>query len=58
MFDITDVDEVVSKLGKPQIYPDNRQVSYCENSFDDAHIISFEYLDDEFNEIEYVLIDG
>lgn len=58
MFDITDVDEVISKLGKPQIYPDNGQVAYCENSFDDAHIISFEYLDDEFNEIEYVLIDG
>lgn len=58
MFDIADVDEVISKLGKPQINPDNGQVVYCENSFDDTHIISFEYLDDEFNEIEYVSVDG
>ena len=58
MFDIKDVDEVVSKLGKPQIYPDDGQVVYCESSFDDSHIITFEYTDDEFNEIEYVSVDG
>ena len=58
MFDIKDVDEVISKLGKPQIDPDNGQVVYCESSFDDSHIITLEYLDDEFNEIEYVSVDG
>ena len=58
IFDVTDVDEVISKLGKPQIYPDNGQVTYCEQTFDDSHIIDFEYLDDEFNEIEYISIDG
>ena len=58
LFDIKDIDEVIAKLGKPQIYPDNGQVVYCENSFDNLHIISFEYSDDEFNEIEYISIDG
>lgn len=58
VFDIKDIDEVISKLGKPQIYPDNGQVVYCENSFDYSHIISFEYLDDEFKEIQYISIDG
>ena len=58
MFDVADVDEVISKLGKPQINPDNGQVVYCESSFDDTHIISFEYSADEFHEIEYVSVDG
>lgn len=58
IFDVADVDEVISKLGKPQIYPDNGQVTYCENIFDNLHIISFEYSDDEFSEIEYISIDG
>ena len=40
------------------IYPDNGQVTYCESRFDDGHIISFEYLDDDFNEIQYVSVDG
>lgn len=58
IFDVADVDEVISKLGKPQIYIENEQVVYCENSFDDTHIISFEYSGDEFNDIQYVSIDG
>lgn len=57
-FDVSGVDDVISKLGKPMIYPDNGQVTYCESRFDDGHIISFEYLDDDFNEIQYVSVDG
>lgn len=58
MFDVQDVDEVIAKLGKPVINPDNGEVTYTESSFDDIHVISFEYLDDEFNEIQYVSVDG
>ena len=58
MPDVKDKDDVIAKLGKPLIYPDNGQVTFCECEFDDAHIISFEYLDDEFDEIQYVSIDG
>ena len=58
IYDVTDADEVISKLGKPQIYPDNGEVVYCEHSFDDTHIISFEYSDNDFTDIDYVSIDG
>ena len=58
MFDLADADEVIAKLGRPMIYPDNGQVTYCDSRFDDMHIISFEYLDDTFDEIEYVSVDG
>lgn len=58
IFPVSDIDDVIAKLGRPQIDPDNGQVSYCENQFDDMHTISFEYTDDEFNEIEYVSVDG
>ena len=58
MFDVADADDVISKLGKPVINPDNGQVAYNESLFDDEHIISFEYLDDEFNDIQYVSVDG
>ncbi len=58
IFNVADVEEVIAKLGKPQIYIDNEQVVYCENSFDDTHIISFEYSDNEFKDIQYVSVDG
>ena len=57
-FDVEDADDVISKLGKPVINPDNGQVTYCECTFDDEHIISFEYMDDEFSDIDYVTVDG
>ncbi len=64
MADITQIfgafshDEVKEKLGKPVIDYDRRQVSYLEQSFDDMHIFTFEFLDDEFENIEYFSIDG
>ncbi|MBO6070792.1 MAG: hypothetical protein J6P43_07005, partial [Succinivibrionaceae bacterium] len=35
-------DQIIKKLGKPQIYPDSGQVDYVEQEFDDVHVISFE----------------
>ena len=58
VLDITDIDEVISKLGRPRIDPDIGQVVYCENRFDGSHIISFEYYDDKFEDIEFVTVDG
>ncbi len=64
MPDITEVfgkfspDEIKEKLGKPVINYDNGQVNYFEQSFDDTHIFTFEFLDDEFNDLQYFSIDG
>ena len=64
MPDITEVfgkfssDEIKEKLGKPVINYDNGQVNYLEQSFDDTHIFTFEFLDDEFKELQYFSIDG
>lgn len=54
----TEVDEVKEKLGKPIIDMENGQVAYCEQMFDDIHIFSFEFLDDEFAELQFFAIDG
>lgn len=53
-----DVEIVKEKLGRPTIDFDNGRVDYCEQSFDDMHIFSFEFLDDEFKELQYFSIDG
>lgn len=55
--DVT-ADEVSEKLGKPIINCMNGQVTYCEQLFDDFHIFSFEFLDDEFENLQYFSIDG
>ena len=57
-FGVSDVDEVIAKLARPQIYPDNGQVVYCEHTLDNEHIITFEYSADDFSDIEYVAVDG
>jgi len=51
-------DEVLQKLGKPIIDYMNGTVTYCEQLFDDTHIFTFEFLDDEFNDLQYFSIDG
>ena len=64
MPDITEIfgdfslDEVKEKLGKPVIDYDRGQVIYLEQSFDDMHIFTFEFMNDEFKELEYFSIDG
>lgn len=46
-----DVEMVKENLGKPTIDIDNGRVDYCEQSFDDIHIFSFEFLDDAFKDL-------
>lgn len=57
-FEVSDINEVKEKISRPIINIDNGQVTYCEQLFDDMHIFSFEYMDDEFQELEYFAIDG
>ena len=52
------VDMVKEKLGRPTIDFDNGRVDYCEQLLDDMHIFSFEFLDDEFKDLQYFSIDG
>ena len=58
IFSIKSADEVISKIGKPHIFPNNGQVEYFESKLDSDHLISFEYLDDTFDNIQYVSVDG
>lgn len=51
-------DEMKEKLGKPVIDYDNGRVNYFEQSFDDTHIFTFEFSDDEFENLQYFSIDG
>lgn len=52
------IDEIKEKLGKPVICPDNGQVTYLEQSFDEMHIFTFEFLDDSFSDLLYFSMDG
>lgn len=58
MYGETDAETVKKKLGRPTVDYDNGTVTYLEQDFDNVHIFSFEFLDDEFNEIQYFAIDG
>ena len=51
-------DEIKEKLGKPVIDYENGRVNYFEQSFDDTHIFTFEFSDDEFEDLQYFSIDG
>ena len=53
-----DTEMVKAKLGRPTIDFDNGRVDCCEQSFDDIHIFRFEFLDDEFKDLQYFSIDG
>lgn len=53
-----DEELIREKLGKPTIDYDNGTVKYLEQSFDGFHIFEFEFLDDEFTDIQYFSIDG
>lgn len=49
---------VKEHLGRPHIDYDNGTVVYPEQTFDDTHIFTFEFLDDKFEELQYFSIDG
>ena len=48
----------ITKLGKPTIRFENGTVTYLEQTFDDEHIFEFEFMDDEFEDLDNFVIDG
>ena len=52
------IEDIKKQLGKPLIDYDNGQVTYLEQTFDNEHIFSFEFLDDKFEDLQYFSIDG
>lgn len=57
-YDELNENDIKEKLSKPTINYDNRTVNYLEHLFDDEHIFTFEFLDDNFEELQYFSIDG
>ena len=49
---------LISKLGKPTIDLDAELVTYYEQDFDRDHTFEFEFMDDEFEELENFTIGG
>lgn len=58
VYEPIDAEIVKKKLGRPFIDFNNGRVDYLEQSFDSIHIFTFEFLDDEFKELQYFSIDG
>ena len=51
-------EDVKNNLGKPIIDYNQGTVTYCEQSFDDYHIFSFEFLNNTFEKLEHFSVDG
>ena len=49
--------ELPKTLGRPRIDLDTSEVSYCEHTLDESHVISLEFYDD-FETLENLAIDG
>ena len=51
-------EELLKKLGKPIIEPERQTVTFCDQTFDDIHIFSFDYQGQAFESLENFAIDG
>ena len=51
-------EEPTEKLGKPIIEPERHTVTFCDQTFDDIHIFSFDYHGEDFEILENFAIDG
>ena len=51
-------DEIKDGLGVPQIDIGNQIITYTDHTFDEEHIISFDYDDRELGGFMYLSIDG
>lgn len=52
------LEEATEKLGKPIIEPERQTVAFCDQTFDDIHIFSFDYQGEDFEILENFAIDG
>ena len=51
-------EEATEKLGKPIIEPERQTVTFCDQTFDDIHIFSFDYQGQTFEILENFAVDG
>ena len=51
-------EEATEKLGKPIIESERQTVTFCDQTFDDIHIFSFDYQGQDFEILENFAIDG
>ena len=58
IFGVQSVEQVIEQLGQPTIDAENGIITYCEHTMDDVHIITVEFADDNFSEVQFVSIDG
>lgn len=50
--------EATEKLGKSIIKPERQTVTFCDQTFDDIHIFSFDFRGPLFENLEHFTIDG
>ncbi len=58
MYGAHSIEQIKDKLGMPNIDPDNGEINWLEHTFDGEHIFTLEYLDDEFKELSYFMVNG
>ena len=51
-------EDVKNNLGQAIIDDTQGTVTYCDQSFDDYHIFSFEFLNNTFEKLEHFSVDG
>ncbi len=58
MYGAHSIEDIKEKLGMPVIDPENGEINWLEHTFDGEHIFTLEYMDDEFEELSYFMVNG
>ncbi len=58
MYGAHSIEQIKEKLGMPTIDPDNGEINWLDHTFDGIHIFTLEYLDDEFDDLSYFMVNG
>ena len=58
MYGAHSIEQIKEKLGIPNIDLDRSEINWLEHTFDDVHIFTLQYLDDEFENLSYFIVNG
>ena len=58
MYGSHSIEQIKEKLGMPNIDPDRSEINWLEHTFDDVHIFTLQYLDDDFEGLSYFIVNG
>ena len=58
MYGAHSIEQIKEKLGQPNIDPDRGEINYLEHTFDEEHIFTLEYMDDDLEELSYFIVNG